>query len=47
MAAALRTTAPPADERPRDGEVQVPHNAIPERFAELDDESEETEEFRL
>jgi amino acid adenylation domain-containing protein len=47
MAAALRTTTPPADDRPRDGEVQVPHNAIPARFAELDDESEETEEFRL
>jgi hypothetical protein len=37
MAAAVRTTPV----------AQVPQNAIPVRFAAPDDESEETEEFRL
>jgi len=37
MAAAVRT-APT---------TEIPHNAIPVRFAAPDDESEETEEFRL
>jgi amino acid adenylation domain-containing protein len=45
MAAALRT-APAVGDRPRDGEIQVPHNAIPAHFTASGAEPE-TEEFRL